>query len=106
VNTVNKITGAETYRSQLTINGNTFRAEYIFVVDERAAMVAEGGGARALTWNLVAGERIGITIAELGELGGPGFGGKSLLIELQLQFQLRYDQHAAARYLDMIQHVW
>lgn len=42
-----------------------------------AAAVAEAGQTRALAWHLTndVGDRLGITIFEAGEVGGPGFGG-------------------------------
>jgi hypothetical protein len=66
------------YSSGLTVNpDNTFTATYIFDSAAVAATVANGGGERLLTWQVLdgAGNRQGVTIAELGELGGPGFGG-------------------------------
>jgi hypothetical protein len=67
-----------TYSSGLTVNpNNTFTATYVFDSAAVAATVANGGGERLLTWQVTdgAGNRQGVTIAELGELGGPGFGG-------------------------------
>jgi hypothetical protein len=66
------------YSSGLTVNpDNTFTATYVFDSAAVAATVAGGGGERLLTWQVTdgAGNRQGVTIAELGELGGPGFGG-------------------------------
>jgi hypothetical protein len=66
------------YSSGLTLNAdNTFTATYEFDSAAVAATVANGGGERLLTWQVLdpAGNRQGVTIAELGELGGPGFGG-------------------------------
>ena len=66
------------YSSALTVNpDNTFTATYVFDSAAVAATVAGGGGERLLTWQVLdgAGNRQGVTIAELGELGGPGFGG-------------------------------
>jgi Fibronectin type III domain/Chitobiase/beta-hexosaminidase C-terminal domain len=66
------------YSSGLTVNpDNTFTATYVFDSATVAETVANGGGERVLTWQVLdgAGNRQGVTIAELGELGGPGFGG-------------------------------
>jgi hypothetical protein len=55
----------------------TFRATYVFLDPAVARIAATGGGERLLTWQVTdaAGNRQGITIAEFGELGGPGLGG-------------------------------
>jgi hypothetical protein len=66
------------YSSGLTLNAdNTFTATYEFDSAAVAGTVANGGGERLLTWQVLdaAGNRQGVTIAELGELGGPGMGG-------------------------------
>ncbi|KAJ3048519.1 hypothetical protein HK097_010459 [Rhizophlyctis rosea] len=65
------------YRSQITFSGTTFTATYIFTDPVLARLVATGGGARLMSWQLVdpAGNRQGLTIAEMDELGGPGMGG-------------------------------
>jgi hypothetical protein len=56
---------------------NSFTATYDFDSASVAQVVANGGGERLLTWQVTdgAGNRQGVTIAELGELGGPGMGG-------------------------------
>lgn len=66
-----------TYQSSLVVAGNTFTATYVFLDPAVARIAATGGGERLMTWETVdlAGNRQGITIAELGELGGPGLGG-------------------------------
>ncbi|WP_088288784.1 fibronectin type III domain-containing protein [Kineosporia sp. A_224] len=53
-----------------------FVATYEFLNAETAA-IAAGGGARAMAWEVedLDANRQGLTIAEFGELGGPGFGG-------------------------------
>ncbi len=67
------------YSSGLDIpaGGTTFTATYVFDDAAVAKTVADGGGARLLTWQVTdaAGNRQGVTIAELGEVGGPGIGG-------------------------------
>lgn len=67
------------YSSGLDIpaGGTTFTATYVFDDAAVAKTVADGGGARLLTWQVTdaAGNRQGVTIAELGEVGGPGVGG-------------------------------
>ncbi|KAJ3292033.1 hypothetical protein HK104_005611 [Borealophlyctis nickersoniae] len=65
------------YSSQLVITGTTFTATYVFDTLELAQLAANGGGYRLLTWEVtdVDANRQGITIAELGEAGGPGMGG-------------------------------
>jgi hypothetical protein len=69
------------YSSSLVVSGTTFTATYVFgpaaVADGVPDVVADGGGERLLSWMTVdaAGNRQGITIAEKGELGGPGLGG-------------------------------
>ncbi|MBJ7450860.1 MAG: fibronectin type III domain-containing protein [Blastococcus sp.] len=65
------------YESSLEFSGETFTATYVFTDPAVARMAATGGGERLLTWQEtdVDGNRQGITIAEFGELGGPGMGG-------------------------------
>jgi hypothetical protein len=67
------------YTSGLTADAatNSFTATYIFDDPAVAKVVADGGGERLLTWQETdaAGNRQGVTIAELGEPGGPGMGG-------------------------------
>jgi hypothetical protein len=54
----------------------SFLATYVFD-NESEAVLAEAGGARFMTWEVedLDANRQGLTIAEFGELGGPGFGG-------------------------------
>lgn len=70
---------AGTYSSNLVVDAatNGFTATYDFDSADVAKIVAEGGGERFLSWQVtdVAGNRQGVTIAELGEPGGPGIGG-------------------------------
>jgi hypothetical protein len=70
-------TGA--YTAELTTDAaaNSFTATYVFTDPAVAKVVAGGGGERLLTWQETdaAGNRQGVTIAELGEPGGPGMGG-------------------------------
>jgi hypothetical protein len=67
------------YTSQLVADAatNSFTATYVFNDPAVAKVVANGGGERLLTWQETdaAGNRQGVTIAELGEPGGPGMGG-------------------------------
>ncbi|WP_248762367.1 fibronectin type III domain-containing protein [Pseudarthrobacter sp. SSS035] len=68
------------YRSSLEfgLDGpNTFTATYVFDETAAAELAANAGGARAMAWQEqdVDGNRQGLTIAEYGELGGPGMGG-------------------------------
>jgi Chitobiase/beta-hexosaminidase C-terminal domain/Fibronectin type III domain len=67
-----------TYTSGLAFAGTTFTARYV-LLDPTAAQVAGNSflGERLLSWQVVdlAGNRQGVTIAERGEVGGPGFGG-------------------------------
>jgi hypothetical protein len=67
------------YSSGLAVDAeaNSFTATYVFTDAAVAKIVASGGGERLLTWQETdaAGNRQGVTIAELGELGGPGMGG-------------------------------
>jgi hypothetical protein len=54
-----------------------FKATYIFDTIETARMAAGGGGERFMAWQIEDNDanRQGLTIAEYGELGGPGMGG-------------------------------
>ncbi len=65
------------YTSTLTVSGETFTATYLFDDPAVAAIAAAAGGERAMGWQVVdaAANRQGLTIAEFGEAGGPGFGG-------------------------------
>jgi hypothetical protein len=75
------------YSSSLEFDGSTFTATYVFDDPDGAgpgtgadnAVIAANAslGERLLSWESVdaAGNRQGITIAEFGEVGGPGFGG-------------------------------
>lgn len=65
------------YESSLTFSGTTFTATYVFLDPAIAQIAATGGGERLLSWQVTdaANNRQGITIAEFGELGGPGMGG-------------------------------
>jgi hypothetical protein len=52
-------------------------ATYVFQDASTAAIADAAGGERAMTWQFTdpAANRQGLTIAEFGEPGGPGFGG-------------------------------
>lgn len=66
------------YASALEFNGDTFTATYVFDDPTVADIVAHASlGPRLLSWEFVdaAANRQGVTIAEFGEPGGPGFGG-------------------------------
>ena len=67
-----------TYSSGLAFAGTTFTATCVFL-DPAVAQVANSSflGERMMAWEVVdvAGNRQGLTIAERGEVGGPGFGG-------------------------------
>ncbi|MEA2324547.1 MAG: hypothetical protein QOD81_4397 [Solirubrobacteraceae bacterium] len=65
------------YSSQLTFDGDTFTATYIFDDAATAAIAANGGGERAMAWQEEDADanRQGLTIAEYKEAGGPGMGG-------------------------------
>lgn len=65
------------YQSSLEFSGDTFTATYVFADPAVARIAATGGGERLLSWQVTdaAGNRQGITIAEFGEVGGPGMGG-------------------------------
>ncbi len=54
-----------------------FKATYIFDTVETARIAAAGGGERFMSWQTQDADanRQGLTIAEYGEVGGPGFGG-------------------------------
>lgn len=65
------------YQSGLQVSGTTFTATFVFD-DPAAARVAAGTGVeRLMSWQVEDADanRQGLTIAEFGELGGPGFGG-------------------------------
>lgn len=65
-------------RLQFGVDGpNTFTATYTFGDQATAAIAADAGGERAMTWQEEDADanRQGLTIAEFGELGGPGMGG-------------------------------
>jgi hypothetical protein len=68
-----------TYKSKLAVgaDGKTFTATYVFEDPAVATVARDGGGQRLLQWQTVdpAGNRQGVSIAEAGEVGGPGFGG-------------------------------
>ena len=68
------------YNSGLSVANGTATATYQFTGPDAAAVAAEvakGGGERMMSWQVQdpAGNRQGMTIAELGEAGGPGMGG-------------------------------
>jgi hypothetical protein len=65
------------YSSQLTFDGDTFTATYIFNDAATAELAANGGGERAMAWQEEDADanRQGLTIAEYKEVGGPGMGG-------------------------------
>ncbi|RJT74312.1 hypothetical protein D6T63_18725 [Arthrobacter cheniae] len=74
------LTADEGYSSSLEfgVDGpDTFTATYIFDETAAAELVANAGGARAMAWQEEDADanRQGLTIAEFGELGGPGMGG-------------------------------
>jgi Fibronectin type III domain len=66
------------YTSSLTFNNTagTFTSRYVFD-DPAVADIAAQGQMRVLSWMAenADGERMGLTIDEFGEAGGPGFGG-------------------------------
>lgn len=71
-------TGTSTYSSMLEITSpTTFKATYVFSDPAVAQIAKDGAGERLLQWQQVdaAANRQGVTIAEAGEVGGPGFGG-------------------------------
>ncbi|MBI4933869.1 MAG: chitobiase/beta-hexosaminidase C-terminal domain-containing protein [Actinobacteria bacterium] len=55
----------------------TWKATYVFQDASTAVIADAAGGERAMTWQFTdpAANRQGLTIAEFGEPGGPGFGG-------------------------------
>ncbi|HUR83880.1 MAG TPA: fibronectin type III domain-containing protein [Solirubrobacteraceae bacterium] len=66
------------YTSNLEVDANGyFTATYVFDTASVAELVATGGGERFLSWQVTDADanRQGVTIAELGEPGGPGMGG-------------------------------
>ena len=66
------------YSSSLTFGPGTFQATYQFEDPAVAKIASESTlGERAMSWQVQdpAGNRQGVTIAEFGELGGPGMGG-------------------------------
>jgi Chitobiase/beta-hexosaminidase C-terminal domain/K319L-like, PKD domain/Fibronectin type III domain len=71
--------GNDSYMSRLVVDdaNDTFVATYLFRDPAIATTAATGGGVRLLTWQAtdLNANRQGITIAEFGEPGGPGFGG-------------------------------
>jgi hypothetical protein len=71
--------GNNSYMSRLVVDdaNDTFVATYLFNDPAIATTAATGGGVRLLTWQAtdLNANRQGITIAEFGEPGGPGFGG-------------------------------
>lgn len=81
--TVRAVTGPLTaddsgaYSSGLEVTGTTATATYVFTDPDIARTAATGGGHRLMSWETTdpVGNRQGLTIAEFGELGGPGMGG-------------------------------
>ncbi|VXB76451.1 Fibronectin type III domain protein [Arthrobacter sp. 9AX] len=74
------LTAEDGYRSSLQFGADgpeTFTATYIFDDPATAEIVANAGGARSMAWQEEDADanRQGLTIAEYGELGGPGMGG-------------------------------
>jgi hypothetical protein len=65
------------YVSELDFSGDRFTATYTFDDAGTAAIAAGGGGERFMSWQVEDADanRQGLTIAEYGELGGPGMGG-------------------------------
>ncbi|WP_170854074.1 fibronectin type III domain-containing protein [Microlunatus flavus] len=65
------------YRSGLAVDGTTFTATYVFDDPAAARTTAGTGIERLMSWQVedAAANRQGLTIAEFGEFGGPGFGG-------------------------------
>ncbi|MHA7220440.1 fibronectin type III domain-containing protein [Arthrobacter sp. MDT1-48-3] len=65
-------------RLQFGLDGpDTFTATYIFADRATAEIAGDAGGERAMSWQVEDADanRQGLTIAEFGELGGPGMGG-------------------------------
>lgn len=71
------LTADEGYSSSLEFSGDTFTAKYVFNDAATAEIAAAATGERAMAWEVEDADanRQGLTIAELGELGGPGMGG-------------------------------
>jgi hypothetical protein len=65
------------YSSGLSFADGKFTATYVFDTLEAARTAAGGGGERFMAWQAEGADaaRQGLTIAEYGELGGPGMGG-------------------------------
>ncbi|MEA2385391.1 MAG: hypothetical protein QOH72_5362 [Solirubrobacteraceae bacterium] len=66
------------YSSALTFEGDQFTATYVFTDPANALIASKSDlGERAMAWQNedADGNRQGLTIAEYGELGGPGMGG-------------------------------
>ncbi|MET0388543.1 MAG: fibronectin type III domain-containing protein [Polyangiales bacterium] len=65
------------YSSALVVQNGVAIATYIFDSVVTAGIAARGGGERMMSWQEedADGNRQGLTIAELGEPGGPGMGG-------------------------------
>jgi hypothetical protein len=70
-------TGTGSYSSMLESTATSYTATYVFSEPATAKVAMDGGGQRLLQWQTVdaAGNRQGVSIAEAGEVGGPGFGG-------------------------------
>ena len=66
------------YSSGLSFDGDNFTAVYEFLTEDAAILAANAPlGERMMSWQVEDGDgnRQGLTIAEYGELGGPGMGG-------------------------------
>jgi hypothetical protein len=67
------------YRAGLDVDPTTglFVAQFIFTNPADRELAVNGGGPRIMAWmdETPDGERLGLTIHEFGELGGPGLGG-------------------------------
>lgn len=66
------------YSSSLVVSAaGVATATYVFNTAATAQLVAAGGGERMMSWQVqdADGNRQGMTIAEFGEVGGPGVGG-------------------------------
>ncbi|MDD7833747.1 fibronectin type III domain-containing protein [Paenarthrobacter sp. AB444] len=73
-----ELTAADGYSSSLVFgNDGTFTATYEFNDAATAGIAAAASGERAMAWEVEDADanRQGLTIAEFGELGGPGMGG-------------------------------